>query len=233
MAKNMENLQSETFRYERKFFVENIDRKVVESYIFNHDSFFSEIYHERMVNNIYFDYPLLNNFIDNIEGNVHRIKYRIRWYGDLYSKIKKPTLELKIKKGLVGTKKSILLTPFEIKKGVDSSHFKNAVLDSDVDPMVKHNVDLQDPLILNRYRRRYFQTANKKFRITIDDQQSFFKIKRFDNNFLEKHEDHSNVIIELKYDKQFDAEASKITSKLPFRVTKSSKYSRAIEALYL
>ena len=74
----MENHQNRTFRYERKFFLDNTDRPFVEGLIKLHPSLISEIYHERYVNNIYFDYPDFRNFSDNANGNMYRKKYRIR-----------------------------------------------------------------------------------------------------------------------------------------------------------
>ena len=46
------------------------------------------------------------------------------------------------------------------------------------------------------------------------------------------YQDNSNVILEIKYDDKYDLEAAKISNNFPFRLTKSSKYSRGIELLY-
>lgn len=73
---------------------------------------------------------------------------------------------------------------------------------------------------------------DKRFIITIDDKQSFYKISTFGNCFLYKVDDFSNVILELKYNVEHDSQASIISNLLPFRVTKSSKYIRGIELLY-
>ena len=101
MGKNQNN----NCRYERKFFINNADICALESLILDHPAFFREIYHERRVNNIYFDYLNFNNFYDNIYGNTNRIKNRIRWYGKTFSIIENSNIELKIIKGMVGYKK--------------------------------------------------------------------------------------------------------------------------------
>ena len=64
------------FRYERKYFIENMSRETIETLIKLHPAIFREIYCERRVNNIYFDsfdfgdtlsiYPEeIKTFIDN------------------------------------------------------------------------------------------------------------------------------------------------------------------------
>ena len=45
------------FRYERKFLIQDATRSEVERSIKLHPALFSEIFHERSVNNIYFDSP--------------------------------------------------------------------------------------------------------------------------------------------------------------------------------
>lgn len=198
-----------------------------------HSAFFSEIFHERYINNIYFDFLNFNNFNDNIDGNMYRTKYRIRWYGDMLTKIETPVLELKIKKGLVGTKESYKLNQFELEKGIDILKIRNLIKVSKINSNVKFSLLDQIPVMLNRYKRKYYVSNDKKFRITIDDEQSFYKINRFNNSFLNSHKDLNNVIVELKYDKQNESEVNQITNEFPFRVTKSSKYARGIELLYL
>ena len=221
------------YRFERKFLITSLDRFSVENIILQNPAFFSEVYKERWVNNIYFDYLEFNNFKDNIVGNMFRKKYRIRWYGNMVSKINKPLLELKIKEGLLGDKKSFQLLPFNLDIGVNSLLFKDIIQKSNIAPKIKFNLQEQIPVMLNRYKRKYFQSSDKKFRITVDDQQSFYKLNRLNNMFLQKHKDLSSVILEIKYDKKYDIDAAQISNKFPFRLTKSSKYARGIELLYI
>ena len=221
------------YRYERKMLIENRSRAEVETLVKLHSAFFREIHNSRYINNIYFDYIDFKNFQDNITGNVDRLKYRIRWYGDLLGPAIEPQLELKIKKGIVGTKKNFLLNNFTINKGMSSKELKNFILVSNIDEQLKIQIKNQIPVILNRYKRRYFESIDKKFRITIDDSQSFYKINNFNNLLVNKIVDNNNIILELKYDKKDDLEAQNIIKELPFRITKSSKYSRAVEMFYV
>lgn len=232
MGKNMENHQNNTLRYEHKFFVDNIDRNTAQNIIQHHPALFFEIYHERYVNNIYFDDIGFNNFKDNIDGIMYRKKYRIRWYNKMLTIIDKPILELKLKMGLVGSKKYYPLNQFELSKGININKLKGLIGRFKFDSKTKLSMQEQRPVLLNRYRRKYFESRDKRFRITIDDEQSFFKFNTLNNFFLQKHKDSSNIIIELKYDRKYSSEAEHITNMLPFRLTKSSKYARGITLLY-
>ena len=49
-------------RFERKFVIPRISKFQVEKFIKTHPGVFSEIFHERQVNNIYFDTPNLDFF---------------------------------------------------------------------------------------------------------------------------------------------------------------------------
>lgn len=215
-------------------FIENISRSQVETLVKVHSAFFKEIFYSRRVNNVYFDNINFDNFQDNIIGNMNRLKYRIRWYGEIYGEISKPKLELKIKKGLVGSKITFPLNKFVLYKGINISNIRNIVLDSkEVEPQVKEKIRSQLPVILNSYSRTYFESLDKKFRITIDDDQSFYKVNTFDNTFVNNINDKGNVILEIKYNKEDDILANKIIKELPFRISKSSKYSRGVEMFYV
>ena len=108
MAKS--NIKTSDYRYERKFFIAELSKYEVKSIVKMHPVIFSELYHKRFVNNIYFDSFNFKNFLDNIEGVTDRIKIRIRWYGILFGYVENPILEIKIKKGLLGKKISVLLS---------------------------------------------------------------------------------------------------------------------------
>ena len=52
-----------------KFNISWIDDRQIESIIMFHPIIFSEIYHERFVNNIYFDTESFRTYFDNIHGS--------------------------------------------------------------------------------------------------------------------------------------------------------------------
>lgn len=232
MEQNSESHLTNNYRYERKFMINMLDRHSVENILFMIPVVFHEVFHERYINNIYFDYLGLNNFMDNIVGNIHRKKYRIRWYGEMFSQIDKPILELKLKEGLIGDKKSFQLPTFGLYQGINSDSINNVINKSEIPSKIKFILKDQHPVLLNRYKRKYYQSIDEKIRITIDDNQEFFKFERFNNTFITKIKDSSRVILEIKYEKEYDRMISQISNQFPFRLTKSSKYARGMELLY-
>jgi len=228
----MEKVPDDYYRYERKFLISYTDRKSVESMIMMHPAFFREIFHERYVNNIYFDNLAFDNFFENIDGNTDRAKYRVRWYGEPGVRIKNPKLEIKVKKNLIGYKKSYELFSFDMSSQIKIVSIGDVIERSITDQKIKLILKDQIPVLLNRYRRKYYATKDNKFRITVDDDQSFYKFSSLSNSFLARQDDHEHIIMELKYSKENDYQASFITNHFPFRLTKSSKYTNGIRLLY-
>lgn len=219
----------EELRYERKFLIREHTAKEVEQLIKFHPACFSEIFHERSINNIYFDTPGFNNYYDNIEGEKNRLKVRIRWYGSLTGKIETPVLEMKIKKGLLGTKKHYPLKAFHLDTNFSKEQIMAAALSADLPLHVKHLLESLQPALLNRYSRKYFMSADKKFRITIDKELTYYRISYNCNTLLNSSLDHQTTILELKYDADMEGEAKEVGSQLPFALTKSSKYLQGLE----
>jgi len=220
------------YRFERKFFVTDLTKHEILRLIKVHPMMFSEIFQERFVNNIYFDSPDLDDYYASVDGLDHREKRRIRWYGDLLGRIEKPVLELKIKDGVVGRKENFPITPFSLD---ESYHFNTTVevfKKSDLPAKVKAEMIVLLPALLNRYRRQYFQSANRRYRVTVDTDLEFYRLKPRSNTFLDKWIDRESVIVELKYANKKDSAADLISRHFSFRVTKSSKYVNGINWIY-
>jgi len=188
---------------------------------------FSEIYRERFINNIYFDTPILTSYFDNIEGHYNKKKTRVRWYGDLLGEIENSNLELKIKRGDLGQKKTYPLKSFRFNIGCDYKYLANLLIEVDFGNELKTK-GLR-PTLVNRYKRKYFQSSNKKFRITLDTDLSYYSVANRKISLLQNYHDKHNVILELKYSEEMQKAANRITNFLPFRMTKSSKYVMGIE----
>jgi hypothetical protein len=218
----------EPLRYERKYLITDYSHQDVEQLIKFHPACFSEIFHQRSINNIYFDTLGMNHYYDNIEGASDRLKVRIRWYGKLTGKISQPVLEYKIKKGLLGKKKSYLLHPFMLDTSFDKKQIENALRVSTIPLPVQHEVLSLKPALLNHYQRKYFLSAD---RITIDYKLTFYQINYLYNAFIHQSVDHHTTILELKYDSVFEPEADVVSNAFPFSVTKSSKYLQGLQRI--
>ena len=221
----------EKSRFERKFLVTDMHYADIEQQVRIHPAAFSPIFHPRIINNIYLDSNDLDFFHDNVSGKGSRKKARIRWYGEMNGRIEKPVLEFKIREGMLGNKLSFPLSSFTVGANLTLENLQDVFQNSEL-PVWALEIMMQlKPALLNRYSRKYFLSFNNKFRLTMDDQLSYFAIGNNNNTFIENFKSE-DIIVELKYDFQNDDLAPAITNHLPFRLTKSSKYVNGVELLH-
>jgi len=180
-------LSPANFRYERKFLISELSKYEIESIVRLHPSAFSEIYHPRFVNNIYFDSVGMLAYQDNLIGISDRLKVRIRWYGELFGLIEEPVLELKIKKGFLGRKLRFPLASFQLDSGYSLQSQQDIFAEADVSEIVRDYLKSLKFAPLNRYQRKYFQSTDHKFRITLDSDMEFYRIDSADNHFRKNH----------------------------------------------
>lgn len=220
------------FRFERKFTVPDAyTLREIEQITKNNSFLFREVFHERQVNNIYFDTVGYNDYFDNVLGVSNRKKIRIRWYGDTFGEIKKPVLEIKIKKGLVGDKWSYKLKPFVLNNDFTNETIMEVFSHSNLPLPILESTKMVFPTLLNSYSRRYFLSANNKFRVTLDFNLVYHKIDKRFNNFSRKFESDPNKIVELKYALEDDDQANRISTQFPFRLNKNSKYVNGVNTI--
>lgn len=219
-------------RYERKFVIENLSKQSVISVVKTNPAIFSEIYHQRYINNIYLDTHNLMFYLDNNFGKANRKKVRVRWYGDLLGRNQKPRLEYKLKTGAVGDKLVYNLVPFDVKPGFSYDQLQQVFEKSQLPEWVLDDLRSLKPTLLNRYSREYFLSFDRNYRITIDQQLEYCKICPQNNSFIQDYKDYKNIILELKYKVNGILEPDFVSNHLPFRLTKSSKYVNGIEKFY-
>ena len=220
----------EKFRYETKFNISSATFSEVESQLKRHPSLFSEVYDYRFVNNIYFDMPSMQNYHNNVDGVSDRIKIRIRWYGNLFGYVKRPILEIKIKKGGIGRKISTPISSFKMDKNMTARYLEGIIDKSSIPDDIREKLRFTRPILINRYRRMYYLSSNEVFRATIDNFQQFYKFNYGYNSFLNTIK-INNVILEVKYDYKNQKLAPSVINQFIFRVTKNSKYVNGIELL--
>jgi SPX domain protein involved in polyphosphate accumulation len=221
----------EKSRFERKFLVTDMHYADVEQQVRIHPAAFSPIFYPRIINNIYLDSNDLDFFHDNVSGKGSRKKARIRWYGEMNGHIEKPVLEFKIREGMLGNKLSFQLKPFTVDTDLTAEMLYGVFQNSGLPRWALEVLMQIKPALLNRYRRQYFLSFDGKFRLTMDDQLSYYSIGNNNNTFVEEYKSE-DVIVELKYDLQHDDDAPAVTNHLPFRLSKSSKYVNGVELLH-
>ena len=164
----------ENFRYEKKFVTSELFLYEVEHLIKHNPLVFSEMYNKRTVNNIYLDSIDYKNYREHIEGTSQRLKVRIRWYGETFGFIKNPVLELKIKNNELNKKLHFSLDPFVLDKSFSLDLLQKVFLNSKLPKWLIEKLRLFFPTLLNSYKRKYFVSADKKHRITLDWDMIFF-----------------------------------------------------------
>ncbi len=222
-------------RFERKFVLDNADlERAIESLVFTSEFGFKEVFERRKVNNIYFDDANSSCYYENVSGDGWRRKYRIRWYGDDFFSIRKPTLEIKKKFGEVGDKISFKMPDFE----ADLSKFSADQINTKVLNYFKNNNSEGynaflhlSPKLYNSYERRYFLSFCERFRITLDYNMEYYN-PNYGLYFNENMVDTDEIILELKYETQHDGLSRVLSQKIYERLSKNSKYVRGVDLVY-
>lgn len=227
--------EKETYRdhrYERKFLVKALARRDLEAIIARNAAVFTEIHAQRRINNIYLDDAAFGNYFTSVEGIADRYKARIRWYGDSMHFAQNPICEIKEKKGLSGNKWRFALGDFSLDQPRLGDTIFDAIMESGMPTDLSSLLRSLKPVLLNRYQRKYYQSADKRFRLTLDWDIEFFEIKSRNNLFLRTWIDPTVSVVELKYDPADDVDVDTITNGFPFRLSKSSKYVTGVKHLY-
>ncbi len=203
-------------RYERKYIFENLDLESLIVNLYNSNFFFRDHYPEREVNSIYFDQNF-SSLIENIEGISNREKLRLRWYGDNF-KINSFYIEKKIKENFLSKKKR---QKINLKKQI------NLFNENDRSRYLINNINsYYDPIVFINYNRLYFVSDLFPIRATIDFNLS--SVKFIDKKLNTEKNIFKNIILELKYDLNFDDEFRSKINKLNLRFSKNSKYVNSV-----
>lgn len=210
-------------RYERKYRITHMHPQVVYAVVRQHPAGFRPLYPPRQINNLYFDTPDFAAFQDNVSGTPQRLKYRMRWYGDDFSSIFNPVLEVKVKDNLVGWKKHYPLPEGQYTAG-DWQKLVGFCRKA-----LQKGLDLQ-PVLFNKYWRSYWDAPALPFRLTVDTGLHFGTYRPNREPDLSFSDDA--VVIEVKYDQQQDQDTAFILQHLPFRLSKNSKYVTGINLCY-
>lgn len=209
-------------RYERKFFIPETNFHHLKSLIRLHPACFKEIFWQRRVNNVYLDSFDLKNYQDNLMGAKERVKPRVRWYGNDFYNAVNPFLEIKLKDNTCGKKLSYPLPNFAIDKNLDKQ-IQTLINKADLPEIIKLYLSRLKISSFNNYDRRYYLSADKKFRLTVDfNLSSCWPIGK-----LLAH-DRGDYILELKYNYRDDENSRRISAQFPYRITKYSKYAASI-----
>lgn len=212
-------------RYERKIPLYNYKISEIESIIKLHPACFKEAFCERRVNSVYFDDLNKSSLLGNLYGESSRVKMRVRWYGDIFGKIL-PVLELKIKQGSAGTKRFFPLNEMNIGDYLSLDEIEGTIRKSDLSEEVLEQITMRKPVLFITYKRKYYISFDKKFRLTTDTGIQYSDLE-YSTNISRLHKDEHDVI-EIKYSVSDEYYAKNVITEFPFRLDKNSKYVNGI-----
>ncbi|WP_422082729.1 polyphosphate polymerase domain-containing protein [Ulvibacterium sp.] len=221
-------------RFERKFIYKNVDLENVIQTVFINSFCFKEVFVRRKVNNIYFDDHNYSCYKQNVSGVGKREKFRLRWYGDDFNKIKDPVFEIKVKYGEVGDKISYKMEGFQASLNELSREEIYRVISENIKKpksTLRARYGQLQPTLYNSYERKYYLSFCGKFRITLDYNQEFFDPDSANFRISRQNIDEREIVLELKYNIEYDDEARQITQELNSRLTKNSKYVNGVERI--
>jgi hypothetical protein len=125
------------------------------------------------------------------------------------------------------------LQSFVLDANFSKEQIEKSLLSNQIPVFVKNEVSSLKPVLLNSYSRKYFLSADKKYRLTIDHFLTYYKIDFAGNTFLNKVTDYKSTVMELKYDSVYEPEAKMIGTMFPFMLTKNSKYLQGLERVFI
>jgi hypothetical protein len=218
-------------RYEKKFVAEGRTLAEVLATVRRHPCAFREIYRPRIVNNVYLDSPTRRDYHDHVNGAANRSKTRVRWYGEQFEAADRPCLERKLKKGMVSGKEVYSLPALSLARDDLGAALMDAFETATIPPILRSLLRHVQPALFNRYRRHYFQSCDRRFRLTVDTRLQFAGTARNNCLAVAWSPSQATPILELKFDTQAAETADAITNAFAFRVVRFSKYVAGIQGL--
>jgi SPX domain protein involved in polyphosphate accumulation len=216
-----------SYRFERKFLIYPFSIKEMETFLKLHPLNFRKTYQDRYINSIYYDTEDFKMYFQNINGFSEREKIRVRWYGEDKENFKNPKLEVKIRNTYLGKKISYSINNYNIKSSLN--HLLETKDSDEAKILLLENLR---PKILVKYKRKYFESFDKKIRITLDSELEFTKIEPSNPKIFSATKKIDDEIIEIKYSSNFQKEALDLMNKIPLRLTRYSKYVRGVQEVY-
>ena len=218
-------------RHEIKFAAYSADYHSLRLWLRMQSVGFYSPYPSRQVNNVYFDTWDYRAYAENLAGVSERSKLRYRWYGDSPGPAA-GSLEVKQKRNHFGWKQRFAVDAEIWRPGFSwlevRSKLKQAL------PLAGQLWLAQNPLpiMINRYQREYYCTADELIRATIDTKQQVYDQRNWAQpNFSHQAATQDTLVVEFKFARQHRRLAVQLLSKIPVRIGRHSKYMNAVRAI--
>lgn len=223
---------NEEVRLEIKFvaYAAEVDR--VMHWLRLHHAAFTRPFPNRRVHNIYFDSYNYEAYGENLSGISRRVKVRYRWYGES-SQPDAGVLEVKCKKNKFGWKHRFPVVHAPSQSGMRWRDIRQGISEElPAAGKIWLNTYPQ-PVILNRYDRQYYVSADEAVRVTIDTGMKVFD-QRYKSipNMTRSADIPDLMVIEFKALPEAQDRVNRAVQGLPIRVNRHSKYTTGVEAIY-
>ena len=223
------------YRSEIKFVCYKQNYSLIKNWIRFHKFNFFKEYDDRNINNIYFDSLDYKAFNDNLVGLPSRLKVRYRWYGNLFSNDTKNegSLEFKFKKNIYGYKKIFKINDLTLNLNSNWKDIKNKILKK-LTPEYKILFDQNsEKILINRYKREYFISRDKKLRVTLDKNIEIFdqRTSLIKPNFRFKNFTQDHLVIEFKFNKDDKVFLNDLDINIPIKASRNSKYINGVRSV--
>lgn len=219
-------------RFEKKFVASPVDLPTLERWVLSHRAGFRTAYPTRWVNSLYFDDWALSAYAENLSGVRDRTKIRFRWYGEPRERVS-GNLELKCKRDNAGWK----LTYPAGSIPLFGSRWSNVLprIREQLPPEPKLAFDSHpQPVLINRYSRRYFVSRDERVRVTIDSSQRVFDQRKASGPQIARAANLPDaVIMEMKSAIEDRSLLEDAIQGAPIRVSRHSKYMVGVHAILI
>ena len=216
------------FRYELKMVFDALRLDEVRSWVYAHSDAFRVRYPPRQVDNIYFDSIERNLKTEHIDGVADRAKVRFRWYGENWI-AENGQIEIKVKMGQLGYKK---YQPIPTKIDISQLTWREIFVELQKNSANDFASLLDDlePVLINHYRREYYESMDGVLRVTLDyEMKAFEQSFGFSPNISFEQTLRNDVIIEMKAMKKYHTRIADALAEFPLYCTQNSKYLNGME----
>jgi hypothetical protein len=222
---------TDTSRYEIKFVARNTEIHRMANWLQSHAEGFSKAYPDRRVNNVYFDSPDLHSYLANLAGISDRAKIRYRWYGE--SRTPTPgNFEFKYRKNALGWKETHPIGDAPYEPDNRWTDIRSRIL-AQIPATARIWPSIYSTAVLvNRYDRRYYISADRNVRVTIDRDIGVWDQRRSTHLNLNKSTPLPEaIIVEVKCAFSDRAGAERVIQTIPLRPSRHSKYVVGVNAI--
>ncbi|MGK0155084.1 MAG: hypothetical protein ACI9SE_002044 [Neolewinella sp.] len=220
----------EEARYEVKYAAREVEVNRVLNWLLLHPAGFRVAHPDRQINNVYFDTHDYAALDEKLAGTSSRNKLRYRWYGEQLLPAA-GTLELKCRRNAFGWKLNHYVTTAPQSTATWPSFIRELRLGAT--PVMRRWLD-ENPVVvmINRYQRRYFESADGRVRATIDTGLATWDQRFGPRPNVDRPAPLArSVVLELKFGRHDRDFAAACMRNVPIRVSAHSKYALAVEAI--